>query len=130
MAGRRIPPVPRGMGARGRAFWRDVHATWELNRDELEILVEVCRTLDQVDALRATLAEDGFMVPGSQGQPRVHPAVREINASRALLGKLLAQLGLPGPEDEQMPTMTSVRARRAAEVRWMNTPRKGGPRGA
>lgn len=97
---------------------------WELNRDEVELLAESCRCLDQLEALREAIDADGVTVPGSEGQPRVHPAISQMNATRGLLGKLLAQLGLPDPEGAAVPSASSVRARKAAESRWSrHTPR-------
>ncbi|NIK57899.1 P27 family phage terminase small subunit [Kribbella shirazensis] len=112
------PKMPPGLGARGRAFWRDVLATWEVNRDELELLTEICRTLDLLDELRDAISRDGMTVAGSEGQPRAHPAVSQVTASRALLGRLLAQLGLPDPEGVPVPSARSAQAQRAAESRW------------
>jgi len=110
--------------ARGRRFWKAVSAGYELNVDELELLTEVCRCLDDVEALAATVERDGLTVPGSAGQTRVHPAVGELRACRALVGKLLAQLGLPGPDGERLDSPVRARARAAANKRWA-----GGRRG-
>ena len=115
---------PRGLKARGRRFWKAVTAGYELNVDELELLVEVCRCLDDCEALAATVERDGLTVAGSAGQTRVHPAVGELRACRALVGKLLAQLGLPGPDGERLDSPVRARARAAANKRWA-----GGRRG-
>ncbi len=117
---------PDGLEARGAAFWADVVSTWELDRDEREVLAEACRTLDLLDGLRGVLDRDGLTVTGHAGQVRVHPAVTQINATRTLLGRLLAQLGLPSEDGEQLPSMASVRAQKAARTRWAgHTPRRG-----
>ncbi|MEU4287805.1 P27 family phage terminase small subunit [Kribbella sp. NPDC026596] len=112
------PKAPAGLGARGRAFWRDVLAVWEVNRDELELLAEACRCLDQLDDLRAAISRDGVTVLGSLGQTRVHPAVSQVNATRGVLAKLIAQMGLPDPEGNAVPSPRSAQAQRAAESRW------------
>lgn len=122
--------VPQGLGPRGAAFWTDVTGTWEVDRDERELLAEACRSLDQLDALQAALDSDGVMVTGSTGQLRVHPAIAQINATRATLGRLLAQIGLPDEQDEALPSMASLRARKAAETRWARHHPRGGARGA
>ena len=109
---------PRGLKGRGRRFWKAVTAGYELNVDELELLTELCRCLDDVEALAAAVDRDGLTVPGSSGQTRVHPAVGELRATRALLGKLLAQLGLPGPDGETLDSPARARARTAARKRW------------
>ena len=109
---------PRGLKARGRRFWKAVRAGYELNVDELELLVEVCRCLDACEDLAVTVERDGLTVPGSSGQTRVHPAVGELRACRALVGKLLAQLGLPGPDGETLDSPVRARGRAAARKRW------------
>jgi hypothetical protein len=126
----RKPPAPKGLESRGRKFWRDVHATWEFNRDELELVVEVCRLLDTCDRLQAALDDDGVTVRGSTGQTRVHPAVGELRGARLALGRLLAQLGLPDPDEQKMPSPSQERAQRAARARWAHHVKRGGRRGA
>lgn len=121
---------PEGLRARGRAFWDDVTSTWDLDRDEREVLAEACRTLDLLDGLRGLLDRDGLTVEGAAGQVRVHPAVTQINATRTLLGRLLAQLGLPSENGSELPTMQSVRASKAARTRWAGHQARRGRHGA
>jgi len=90
--------VPKGLQARGRAFWKSVTSQFELSLDETELLVEVCRLLDQCERLAAVIVEDGETVTGSTGQIRIHPGIGELRGSRLALGRLLAQLGLPGED--------------------------------
>ena len=104
--------------ARGRAFWRDTAAGFYLERGELELLAEVCRTLDEIDALAAAIARDGPTVPGSAGQTRTHPAINEVRQHRLALGRLLAQLALPDLDGASIPKPTSLRASHAARTRW------------
>lgn len=115
----RRPTPPKDLGSRGRRFWADVVAVYELNVDELQLLVEVCRGLDELELLHALIA-DGVTVAGSRGQDRLHPALAEMRAVRLGLGRLLAQLGLPDPDSGApgLQTPQQVRARRAAETRW------------
>src|SRR6056297_2902151 len=92
--------TPDGLGVRGERFWRAVNATYELDLDESELLVEVCRMLDDLDALREAISEDGVVVDGSKGQQRSHPALAELRQTRIAAGRLLAQLALPDPDAE------------------------------
>jgi phage terminase small subunit len=112
------PKAPRGLQARGRAFWRAVVDTYELTVDEVELLREVCRTLDVAEELAAVLDRDGATTTGSVGQTRVHPAVGELRATRLALGRLLGQLGLPSEDGDRLPSPTTVRNRRASAARW------------
>lgn len=112
------PKVPAGLGERGRRFWRDTVAVFELERDERELLVEACRTLDAIEDLQAAVAADGTVTRGAQGQLRAHPALSELRHNRAALGRLLAQLSLPDEGGDSIDSPAQARARKAANVRW------------
>ena len=121
---------PAKLAVRGRRFWQDVTAEYELSRAELEQLAEVCRSLDLIEQLRKAIDCDGVMVRGSEGQPRVNPAVTQINATRTLLGRQLATLALPDPEGDAVPSQETVKARKAAQARWAeHNARKAARRG-
>ena len=104
------PRQPPDLGPRGRAFWRDLNAAYELDRDELELAVEVARTLDLIETLRSEVAA-AVTVAGSKGQPRPHPALSSLLAADALLVRLLASLRLP---DLSATTARNWRSRRGA----------------
>ena len=110
--------MPSGLSARGQTFWEAVTSDYELSVSELELLVEVCRSLTQLDALAAAVEHDGIMIEGSMGQLRPHPAISQANATRGVLSRLLGQLALPDPDGESVPSPESVRARRAGTARW------------
>src|SRR4051812_17807405 len=97
-------PPPAGLAARGRAFWRATVADYELSNHEMLVLLEVCRTIDEIDVLRAALAADGATVPGSKKQPRSHPAFSEMRAARTSLARLLKVLALPVPQEDSEET--------------------------
>ena len=84
--------VPKGLGPRGRTFWRKVQKVYELDLPETELLIEVCRALDECEALQSAIAEQGHTVDGSRGQVVAHPALVELRQTRQVLGRLLAQL--------------------------------------
>lgn len=124
-------PPPVGLGSRGLAFWRAAADGFELAIDEHELLLEIARALDLAEALQRELDEHGVMAAGSAGQPVAHPAIASLNATRQVLGRLLAQLSLPGEDDE--PTVispASAQARKAANVRWQMERARQGRRGA
>lgn len=119
MSARRRPSPPADLAERGKKFWRSVWKDYDLNVDEIEVLAEACRTLDECDRLRERVDADGDMVAGSTGQLRLHPALVELRLARAGLGKLLAQLGLPDLETGDAPQSAAQRrASKAAEARW------------
>lgn len=115
----RKPAAPADLEKRGRAFWREVLKIYELNVDEMQLLAEACRTLDDCDRLREVIEADGHMVRGSTGQSRLHPAIGELRQTRTALAKFLAQLGLPDVDGgASLPTPESRRASKAATARW------------
>ena len=118
MAAERRPRAPAGLARRGRQFWTKTVAVYSLSDAELELLVEVCRALDQCEDLQAAIATEGITVAGSKGQSRVHPAVAELRQVRLAVGRLIAQLALPDEEGESVPSPTTLRARNAAGARW------------
>ena len=114
----KAPTAPTGLGPRGRGFWRATVSGFDLERGELELLAEVCRTLDEIDALTAAIGRDGVTVAGSAGQTRTHPAINEVRQHRLALGRLLAQLALPDLDGRAIPKPSSLRAAHAAQTRW------------
>lgn len=116
------PQPPSDLRERGREFWDRIVATWDLTVAEIELLAEACRCLDELDALRDLVAEDGLRVVGSTGQQRVHPALAQARQTRQLLGRLLAQLELPDEEGSSLPSLVQARARKAAQARWAADP--------
>jgi hypothetical protein len=109
---------PARLKARGRGFWDQALAVYDLSGTELALLAEACRTMDELEALSATLSRDGLTVEGSTGQTRVHPALGELRAARVVLSRLLAQLALPDDDGQAVPSATRLRAVKAAGTRW------------
>jgi Phage terminase, small subunit len=121
----RVPTAPSDLAARGRGrrFWKRIVGEWECSPAELELLSEVCRSLDELDALRRAVVKDGATVAGSRGQRRNHPALAELRQGRAELRRLLDALGTPQPlaaaaGGDGVVSLTSRRAQRAARARW------------
>ena len=119
------PTPPVGLAHRGRRFWNLAVDAYELTDTELALLLEVCRLMDECEALREAIDEQGTTVLGSTGQPRVHPALGELRQHRLALGRLLSQLALPDEDDETLPTPLQARGRQAASKRWAGHARRG-----
>jgi hypothetical protein len=113
------------LGTRGRAYWRDIMAAYDMSRTEVEQLVEACRQMDLCEDLQAVKnALPSLEVLGSEGQPRIHPVAQQLNSARAQLHRLLGALDLPDLDGGALPSPRSVQAQRAAQARWRNhTPR-------
>jgi hypothetical protein len=89
---------PSGLAERGRLFWSAIAGRYELAVDEVELLTEVCRSLDLADRL----ADD----------PAANP--RTLLLVRAYLGRSLAQLRIP----DGLDSPATARARTAGAARW------------
>ena len=109
--------MPRGLKTAGKRVWKAVTEKYELGADELELLLEACRTADDLDAIAKALVNATATVTGARGNVVPHPLFAEARASRLVLAKLLDQLKLPA-EDAQPESWTTRRAREAAEARW------------
>ena len=113
------PRPPDGLGVRGSATWTEIHETFEFDPQETELLIEVCRTLDTIDALSKAIERDGHMVMGSQGQPVLNGAVAELRQQQLSYSRLVTMLNLQGVEGAAaIIRATSVRATTAANARW------------
>ncbi|MGH3490223.1 MAG: hypothetical protein ACRDP8_20235 [Actinopolymorphaceae bacterium] len=116
---------PLELDQRGAAFRSYVESTFDLDRSELELLTQVCRLLDMADRLQRQVDTDGVTVLNARSEQRAHPALVELRQVSLALGRLLAQLEIPG-EDEQRtkPVIRSGWSRRgenAARARWGST---------
>ncbi|MGO4230421.1 hypothetical protein AB4Y72_16355 [Arthrobacter sp. YAF34] len=65
-----------------------------LDAASLSTLYEACSLFALADAMAETVAADGFMVPGSQGQPTAHPLLGEIRLCRVQAMAALKALGI------------------------------------
>lgn len=107
------------LGVRGRELWDEVQSRYVLDRHDENILVEVCRVLDVIDALNESIAEHGVMVVGSQGQLVMNSAVGELRQQQTSFARLLPLLNLDSDSaGSALATLTSVRAKQAANARW------------
>jgi len=119
MAQKKPPPAPAALAARGRKAWRLITAQYELRLDEVILLEEACRTLDDVERLRVALVGADLLVLGSAGQYRAHPLLTELRQSRALLAQHFRQLGFPDLDAAgTVPKPKSAAHQQAARTRW------------
>lgn len=96
-----VPPVPMTLGQTGRAVWHRLWTAgqgWLSPTTDLDILTRLCEAHDEREAIRQELAETGYMVVGSQGQPRPNPLIRTLRELEAQLTKLEGLCGF-NPSD-------------------------------
>lgn len=117
--------MPSVLGSSGRALWRSVVDTFELDQHELVALASACRQADVVAELEAVVAADGLMVVGSTGQSRLHPALVEARQGRIAVATLLGRIDLQDSDGRSQMT-PSQRGRKAANARWRRELREVG----
>ena len=99
--------APKGLQARGKATFKRITSIYELSPSEFVLLVELCRTLDRIDAINERIAGDGLTVTGARGQlPRAHPLLGALTQAQRTVSELLAELDLPMPPPKQKPVET------------------------
>lgn len=103
---RKLPPLtvvgsttsamapPRKLGQHGAALWDDIQTEYAItDRGGIEILWQICTTLDRAEQLANEVTRDGpcIMVKGAL---REHPAIKAELAARAFITRNLQRLGL------------------------------------
>lgn len=117
--------IPAGLSPRGAALWAQVSDAYQLGPDEVEVLVELCRTVDMAEVLAAECLANP-MVEGRFGRT-VNPAVREVRLQRSEMRHLAAALGLPDSTGKpNIESGNTKRARRAANARWKDKEKSDG----
>ena len=95
----RGPIVPKvsptsGFGPSGRRLWAAATGLFDFEwAPETEVLRELCRVCDRLDALNARVAADGLTVEGSQGM-KIHPCLAEARLQQQVMVKLADTLQL------------------------------------
>ncbi len=91
MTARKTPP---GLGVHGRRLWRSVSRGYVLAEVDGPLLLEMCRTVDNLQALAEVVSREGVTHDSPQGV-RAHPALVEARQQRLALARLVAALGIP-----------------------------------
>jgi hypothetical protein len=109
--------MPAKLGTAGKALWRDITGTYDLNPGEQHVLAQACREADLIDRIQSTLDDGEVVVKGSHGQPRISTLVAEIRQHRSVFRGLIMALNLPDVEDSAAQAR-KWHARKAARTRW------------
>lgn len=96
-------------------FEAELPAGYRFDAKDLALLSTAQRIVDRIQQLEVELEKTGFMIEGSQGQPRLNPIVAEVRLQQATLARVLDGVHLPAEADEEKK---SSRHQRAARVRW------------
>src|ERR1700682_299234 len=92
---RQAKPAPRDLGQAGKKLWRNATSEFTFSSVEFELLYQLCCVIDEIAAMRADLSEMGYIVAGSEKQPRINPVVAALTAHRKLADQLAVALSLP-----------------------------------
>lgn len=108
--------MPKDLSPDAAAFWTRIVDDYELEPADFVKLSAAVRTMTHIENLEESVTADGFVVHGSKGQPRVHPAIPVLTGLYGLLSRQLRDLALD--EDEGGDSVGSQNAREAANERW------------
>lgn len=66
----------------------------------MDVHARIAMLKEEVDILSKIIESDGYMIPGSKGEMRIHPGVRERHAAVALIARL--ERGMPVEVDDEL----------------------------
>lgn len=118
------PPEGAGLGQTGTDLWTGINTVFSLDEEphKQAVLLQACRTADQIEELEQARREPGFTltVLGSQKQEVINPILGELRQLRAAQASLLRVLGLPDSDDATLEKAArrSAAGKRAAQARW------------
>ena len=120
--------TPSGLGAGGRALWREIDQDHELDAAQKVTLLEVCRAKDRLDKLDEILRGDvdtwATLVHNLRTEDyelKIDAALSQANATANLMKQLLASLRLPDDATGKRP-----QARGGARGAYSPTAKPGG----
>ena len=113
----RIPSPPDTLGKNGIEAWNRLWTAgqaWVSPKTDVAVMTRLCEGYDLRAAMAEQLEEDGFMVPGSVGQLRVHPILDKLLALDAQITKYEGLCGFT-PADRARMGVAEVKRATAVE---------------
>ena len=95
---------PEHLSKHAKDFWRWALYEYQLNRDELQLLLMACEAMDRCIQARKRLAKQGLTYNDRFGQPKSRPEVAIERDSRLAFARLVKQLGLGKKLGREMTT--------------------------
>ena len=96
-----IPPVPKGLSAAARRWWKSLHSEYELvTPDQLLVLESGLQSYDRWQQARALVDENGTTLMDRFGQRKLNPDVLVERDSRLSMLRSFKALGLDIVPDE------------------------------
>lgn len=105
------PPAPEGLALRGRQEWLKIWQAgkWLWPEQDYPWVEQIVRAYDDIDAFRASIADEGLMVPGYRpGMTVANPLISEIRKAEDTIRKCLSQLGF-SPTDRARLKLTELK---------------------
>ena len=116
-----IPKYPRGLKARGKRLWRELHGSGDFSScpETQMVAEEACYLADEIERLRRLVhvAGEDTRVRGSQGQPVSMPEVADLRNNQSLLLSMLKSIRMPDEPGEGRLTRSQV-GKIGATARW------------
>ena len=97
---KRVSPTPPELGAHGAKFWRHTLTEWTLGELEKQILLGICRNLDEFHRCADLIKTEGTMAVSARGS-KVRPEVSLMKDSWRSFLQGCKALGIP--EEEEAP---------------------------
>jgi hypothetical protein len=117
-----IPKYPRGLKARGKRLWRELHTTGDFTGcpETQMVAEEACYLADEIERLRAIVRSAGedTRVAGYNGQPTSMPEVDDLRKSQSLFLSMLKSIRMPDADDGDGKLTRSQVGKIAASARW------------
>lgn len=81
-----LPSAPGGLSAESRRTWQRLVDEYQIDDAAgLELLTQLCETLDRLAEVKRRIADDGLIVPGYNDQPRPNPLLKTEAEYRRLI---------------------------------------------
>src|SRR5215471_16699311 len=104
------PGMPPGLGEAGQQLWQSVQSQYRVDdAGGVELLKQACLASDRVARLKKLIDADGERVKSADGSYRSNPLLRDEVALRALIARLLVQLGLNHEPKQHGPGRPAAR---------------------
>jgi|SRR5215831_899760 len=86
---------PRKLGPYGLALWNRIQGEYGFSdTGGIEILCQICQSVDRAEALAEAISKDGAVVYNRAGVPKSHPSIKDELSCRAFVVRSLERLGL------------------------------------
>lgn len=121
-----VPHPPDSLGDAGKLVWDRLWTAgqaWLSMTTDADVLTRLCEAHDEREAMRDQIAVDGYMVSGSQGQPRPHPLLAHLRALEAQMTRWEIECGFTPAARSKLGYAEVKRASKMDEL--MERRRKG-----